>query len=122
MTKSGSWTAMAAALAVCLACEAPGADWPAFRGPNGDGICTETGLLRQWPEAGPPLLWRNDQIGNGLAGVSVHGALLYTMSELNGVEYIVCVDTAGQGRTIWGFPVGPVRHNGGGYPGPRCTP
>ena len=30
-----------------------GADWPQWRGPNRDGISKETGLLKQWPEAGP---------------------------------------------------------------------
>lgn len=110
-------------------CDTQAADWPCFRGPNRDGICTETGLLRQWPPPekedelgpGPPLLWRTE-VGNGFAGLSVHGALLYTMGEHNGREWVVCIDTANQGKVLWGFPIGPVRHNGGGYPGPRCTP
>ncbi len=109
-------------LAVGLCRHSLAADWPSFRGPNRDGICTETGLLRQWPEEGPTLLWRSEQVGEGFAGMSVHGALLYTMGNHNGVEYVICVDTANQGRPMWGFPIGPVRHNGGGYAGPRCTP
>lgn len=124
-----SWIAVILVLVASID-EAPAADWPSFRGPNRDGICTETGLLRQWPKPekegelgpGPPLLWRSEQIGNGFAGVSVHGSLLYTMGEHNGGEYIVCVDTANAGKVIWAFPIGPLRHNGGGYPGPRCTP
>jgi outer membrane protein assembly factor BamB len=99
-----------------------GADWPSFRGPNRDGICTETGLLRQWPEEGPPLLWRSEDMGEGFAGVSVKGSLLYTMGQRNGREWVICVDSVNGGRVIWAFPMGPVRHKGGGYPGPRCTP
>ena len=31
----------------------PDGEWPGWRGPNRDGKSTETGLLAQWPEAGP---------------------------------------------------------------------
>ena len=32
------------------------ADWPTFRGgPERTDISSETGLLKQWPEGGPPL-------------------------------------------------------------------
>lgn len=38
----------------------PGA-WPAFRGPNRDGICDDgTPLARTWPTEGPPLVWQID--------------------------------------------------------------
>ena len=33
-------------------------DWPQWRGKNRDGIATETGLLKTWPPAGPPLAWK----------------------------------------------------------------
>ncbi len=39
--------------------------WPQWRGPRRDGICDETGLLQTWPEAGPKLLWKTDQLGKG---------------------------------------------------------
>lgn len=122
MTKLPWSLAVLAFLAAGFPQDARTADWPCFRGPNGDGICTETGLLRQWPEEGPPLVWRSEQVGEGLSGVAVHGALLYTMGNHNGTEFLICVDTANQGRVIWAFPIGPVRYEGGGYSGPRCTP
>lgn len=31
-------------------------DWPQWRGPRRDGVSRETGLLRTWPEGGPPLV------------------------------------------------------------------
>ena len=34
------------------------ANWPQWRGPNRDGISKETGLLKQWPADGPPLVWK----------------------------------------------------------------
>ena len=34
------------------------ADWPQWRGPNRDGISKEKGLLKEWPEGGPKLIWQ----------------------------------------------------------------
>ncbi|MEI6781379.1 MAG: SHD1 domain-containing protein, partial [Verrucomicrobiota bacterium] len=31
-------------------------EWPRWRGPNIDGKSQETGLLKEWPEQGPPLV------------------------------------------------------------------
>ena len=33
------------------------ADWPWFLGPTHDGVSTETGLLDNWPDGGPPKRW-----------------------------------------------------------------
>ena len=41
------------ALAAAAAVAAPASGWPGWRGPNRDGLSTETGLLRAWPAAGP---------------------------------------------------------------------
>jgi len=41
------------------------ADWPGFLGPNRDGHSPDKGLLKQWPEGGPPLLWKVNNIGPG---------------------------------------------------------
>src|SRR5678816_4117074 len=42
-----------------------GGNWPQWRGPNRDGISKETGLLKQWPDGGPPLAWKATGAGNG---------------------------------------------------------
>src|SRR5688500_2155385 len=39
-------------------------EWPQWRGPNRDGISTETGLLDSWPKEGPPLLWKVGGLGS----------------------------------------------------------
>ena len=36
-----------------------------WRGPNRDGIYPEKNLLTQWPENGPKLLWKYDNLGLG---------------------------------------------------------
>ena len=33
-------------------------DWAQWRGPNRDGVSSEKGLLKSWPEGGPPLAWQ----------------------------------------------------------------
>ncbi|MCF6284496.1 MAG: hypothetical protein L3K26_04840, partial [Candidatus Hydrogenedentes bacterium] len=40
------------------------ADWPTFLGPTRNNISQETGLLREWPEEGPPQLWQRT-VGDG---------------------------------------------------------
>jgi ferredoxin len=44
-------------LALISAAAGEAASWPQFRGPDRNGISSETGLLRQWPEGGPRVLW-----------------------------------------------------------------
>lgn len=99
-----------------------GNDWPAWRGPNRDGICTETGLLKQWPEGGPKLLWKATGIGAGYSGPAIVGDRLYIMGDVDGKEQVLALDLAAQGKQAWASTIGPIRHKGGGYPGPRATP
>jgi hypothetical protein len=49
-------------------------DW---RGPDRDGIYEESGLLKQWPEAGPNLLWSYEGLGFGHNSVAVAGNTIY---------------------------------------------
>ena len=51
----------------------PGGDWPQWRGPDRTGISKETGLLRQWPPSGPPLLWSASNLGAGYGSLAVSG-------------------------------------------------
>ena len=58
-------------------CAAWSADWPQFRGPDRDGKSGEKGLLVEWPEGGPKLLWSVQDIGKGFTHVSVADGLVY---------------------------------------------
>jgi outer membrane protein assembly factor BamB len=97
-------------------------DWPSWRGPNRDGICEETGLLKEWPAEGPPLAWKASGLGEGYSGPAVVGKRLYTMGNADGKEWVLALDWTQEGKRVWATPIGPVRHEGGGYPGPRSTP
>jgi hypothetical protein len=68
-------------LAIDLNAAQPG-EWPQCRGPKSDGISTETGLLREWPKGGPPLLWKAKGIGSGYASVTIAGGRIFTMGDI----------------------------------------
>jgi outer membrane protein assembly factor BamB len=89
------------------------ADWPSWRGPNRDAKSVETGLLDEWPERGPRLLFQVDNLGKGYSSVAIVEGRLYTMSHARGNAVVQCFD-AKTGRGLWFTPVG------GGEP--NCTP
>lgn len=97
-------------------------DWPAWRGPRRDARSDETGLLGSWPESGPKLLWKAEGLGEGFSTPSVAGNLVFLMGNKEGQEWVLAVDRTNDGAGVWAVPTGPVRGNGGGYPGPRSTP
>ena len=98
-------------------------DWPQWRGPHRDGVSEETGLLGEWPEDGPKLLWRADKIGVGYSTPSVIGKRLYLLSnEGTDDEFVQALDVS-DGRLIWSTRIGKVGENGKPpYPGARSTP
>ncbi len=100
-------------------CRAPAEDWPQWRGPRGDGISQETGLLASWPEGGPPVVWR-ERLGGGFSGIAVAGGRAYTMAAAGDAEYAVCLDAA-TGKQIWRVKTGEVFESSYGD-GPRATP
>jgi outer membrane protein assembly factor BamB len=97
-------------------------DWPAFRGPQRDGICRETGLLKEWPESGPLLAWKTTGLGEGFSTVAIVGNVLYTQGHKDGKQWVMALDVNNKGKLIWQADFGPVRHDGGGHPGSHSVP
>jgi hypothetical protein len=97
-------------------------DWPTFRGPQRDGICRETGLLKTWPEAGPPLVWKTTGLGEGYSSVTVVGNVLYTQGHKDGKQWVMALDVSNRGKLIWESTFGPVSHKGPSYPGSHAVP
>jgi hypothetical protein len=58
-----------------------GSDWPQWAGPNGNYTSPEKGLLREWPEGGPEVLWRA-KIEQGWSSPSVAGNEVYVSSSV----------------------------------------
>lgn len=106
-------------LTVSITAQSPG-DWPQWRGPNRDGISKETGLLKQWPEGGPPLVWKANGAGTGYSSMSVSKGRIYTMGLRGDREYIIAFDAA-TGREAWATPHGSAYRDSRGD-GPRGTP
>ncbi|MBS0206288.1 MAG: PQQ-binding-like beta-propeller repeat protein [Planctomycetes bacterium] len=94
-------------------------EWPQFLGPHRNGISDETGLLTEWPEAGPKLVWRAPG-GVGMSGLTISRGRLVTMVQRDGKQRVVSLDVK-SGKTVWQTPVAPAYKNGMGN-GPRATP
>ena len=99
-----------------------GADCPRFRGPAGDGIFLETGLLKEWPEGGPKLAWSVTGLGQGFSSAVV----------VDGTVYITGMDDQQQGHLFafnldgsskWKVPYGSeLAKKGPAVAGTRGTP
>ena len=108
-------------LFLCAAAVAQtGGEWPQWRGANRDGISKETGLLKQWPEGGPPLVWKASGAGGGYSSFAISKGRLYTMGLRGDREFIIAFDIA-NGKEVWATPHGKAFRNDRGD-GPRGTP
>jgi outer membrane protein assembly factor BamB len=116
------WILLFSALIFIPARPARADDWPAFRGSQRDGICRETGLLKEWPEGGPPLAWKTTGLGEGFSTVTVVGNVIYTQGHKDGKQWVMALDANNKGKLIWEADFGPVRHDGAGKSGSRSVP
>lgn len=118
-------------------------DWPQWRGPQRNGICSETGLLKEWPQDGPKLLWDSRKVnggksvGTGFSSLAIVNGKIFTMGDANVIEkvkvekdgkvefknvrkgqggFAFCID-AETGKELWAAKVGQAQGDG-----PRCTP
>jgi outer membrane protein assembly factor BamB len=114
-----------ALLTITVGSTAPEVEWPQWRGPLRNGLSSETGLLKQWPEKGPALTWSITNLGEGYGSVATKADRIYvqgtsgTASEAKSAVF--CLNRA-DGKTIWSVTIGPkVDHQERGN-GPRGTP
>src|SRR5262245_62038147 len=83
------------------------ADWPQWRGPERSNVSTETGLLKEWPKDGPPLAWKAEGLGAGVAPVSVAGGRVFTTGNRDGD--VVCTALSEKdGKKLWSAKLGPA--------------
>ncbi len=95
-------------------------DWPQWRGPNRDGISKETGLLKQWSDNGPPLVWKAAGAGRGYSSLAISNGRIFTMGLRGEREFVIAFDVA-TGKEVWATPHGGAFRNDRGD-GPRGTP
>ncbi len=98
------------------------ADWPQWRGPNRDGISTETGLIDLIPSEGPKLVWKSTGLGAGFSTVSVAAGRIYTCGDRPDSSFVFAMDVK-DGKQVWAARLGkPGAPGWGGFAGPRATP
>src|SRR5262249_55416517 len=66
-------------------------DWPQFLGPQRNGISTETGILDEWPEGGPKILWRA-RGGVGMSGLAIRDGRLFTLIQRDRKQWLSAYD------------------------------
>jgi outer membrane protein assembly factor BamB len=83
-----------------------------WRGPEGNGISTETDWASDWPADGPQKLW-TDEVGTGFSSCAVVGGRLYTLGHKPNTpenekagkltdDTVWCFDAV-TGRRIWKY-------------------
>ena len=105
-------------ITLCQAANSEGADWPCWRGPDRNGISSETGL--RWQTNGLPVVWKAS-VGNGFSSFAVASGRAYTMGNTNGSDTVFCFD-AEKGTALWTYSypcdAQPLSYEGG----PSSTP
>ena len=98
-------------------------DWPQWRGQNRDGKSTDTGLLKEWPNDGPPLAWKIDKLGGGYTAPSIAAGRIFGMSN-RGEDEVVWALSEADGKELWLTRHGPAfaQRASQGKEGPACTP
>ncbi len=96
------------------------ADSPEFRGPNRDGEFPETGLLKEWPEGGPPLVWVAKGLGKGYSSPSIVGDTIYVtgmLEDKQGYVFELDLDGVEKSKILYGEETQDME-----APGARSTP
>lgn len=78
------------------------ADWPHFRGINGDAISTETGINKDWAATPPITSWRVPVADGGYSGPAVAGGIVYFIdySRKSKEDVVRAIDLA-TGKDKW---------------------
>jgi outer membrane protein assembly factor BamB len=103
---------LSACFVLVLTAPATAADWPQYRGPERNDVSAETGLLPEWPEGGPKLLWTYSDAGIGYSGPAIVGDRLYTLGGRGESEFLIALDLSavadGSVKEAWATRVGPL--------------
>lgn len=122
--RSIRWTLVSVVLCSLVAASAWSQDWPQWLGPGRNGHSTAKGLLREWPQEGPKLLWQVKDLGQGYATPSVAGGRIYFMSNRGLDDEFVTALNAKDGVVIWSVRIGKVGipDQNPNFPAARSTP
>ena len=96
-------------------------DWPQWRGADRTDLSKETGLLKQWPAAGPTRLWLYRNAGAGYSGFSISRGKVFTMATRDDMEHVLALDEQ-SGRELWAASLTAALFLEAHGDGPRGTP
>jgi outer membrane protein assembly factor BamB len=115
---------MASALLLSTALSALANDWPQWRGPQRNDVSQETGLLGEWPKAGPKLLWKITEAGSGYSTPAVVGERLYLLGNEGLDNEFVEALAVKDGQRVWSTRLGKVGNPKmqPNFPAARSTP
>lgn len=74
-------------------------NWPQWRGPQGTGISTETGIPVEWSTS-ENVIWRAPMPGQGGATPAVWGQRMFVTSADGNDLLLICLDTQ-TGKQVW---------------------
>ncbi len=90
-----------------------------WRGPNRDGKYPDTGLMKQWPEEGPQMLWHYDDLGLGHGSAGVTSDRIFTSgTDEDGNGFVVALNH--DGEKMWQTSIGEEWMDS--FEGTRSTP
>lgn len=89
-----------------------------WRGPNGNGVYNETGLLKTWPADGPEMIWGYEGLGEGHSSPVFANNSIYISGMIDGSGYINVLSN--DGKLKWKASYGDEFSES--YPGARSSP
>jgi len=107
------------AVSIAFAAAAGAADWPQYRGPQGDGS-TPDKVATAWG-AGPKVLWKVPS-GTGFSSFAVAGGKCFSIEGKpagKGAEEMLIARDVATGKTLWEQSLGSANYDGGGASGAK---
>jgi len=89
-----------------------------WRGDSRSGIYNETGLLKEWPEEGPELLWFTEGLPPGFSSVTIANDMIYLTGKSDTMDAVIALDI--NGKYLWRTDYG--RGWNESFPESRSTP
>ncbi len=91
-----------AVICLLLSLSAFADDWPAFMGPNANGVAPDQGINKNWAQKPPQVLWQAPLGDNGYAGPSVADGKVFIIDHEGANDIVKALDL-GTGDEVWSF-------------------
>ena len=89
-----------------------------WRGPDRDGKYPDTGLLKEWPDGGPEILLKKEDLGKGYSAPVLYKGMIYISGKRDTLDAVTKLDM--EGNILWETKYGESWKNS--YSETRNTP